>query len=123
MTGVAWVEDDDWGIEVPEPRGSVSYGVFAHEVAHQLLHRKNGSTPRWLEEIEAWEWSLATFARFDLPGIEKVEAKAAGSLAYAVGKALRRSTRKTALRREIWARVPDFALIDVRDVLNRKEWK
>jgi hypothetical protein len=67
-TGVAYTNADDWGIEAPRPRGALSFATFAHEVAHQVLHRRN-SKPRWLEEIEAWEWALAQFDRFDLPGV------------------------------------------------------
>jgi hypothetical protein len=96
-SGAAWTEDADWGIEVPEPRGPVSFGTFAHEVGHQMLHR-NGSAARWLEEIEAWEYALAQFDRFELPGRERTQADAAKCLRYAAAKAERRCAPSTAQR-------------------------
>jgi hypothetical protein len=90
--GTAYTKSDDWGIESPEPNGSVSFAVFAHEVGHQCLHRRN-STPRWQEEIEADEFALAQFERFDLAGIEQARAFAARCLAYSFSKAIRRSPR------------------------------
>lgn len=95
-TGAAWTRDADWGIEVPEPRGPISFGTFAHEVGHQMLHRGNGSTARWLEEIEAWEYALAQFDRFELPGRERAQADAAKCLRYAASKAERRCGPATA---------------------------
>lgn len=95
-SGSAWTSDADWGIEVPEPRGPISFGTFAHEVGHQLLHRQNGSTPRWLEEIEAWEYALDQFDRFELPGKERSQRDAAGALVYAAHKANRRCSPETA---------------------------
>lgn len=88
-TGTAYTASDDWGIETPRPRGQASFAVLAHEVGHQLLHRRN-SKQRWLEEVEAWEYALAQFDRFGLAGREKAEATAARCLDYAVTKALRR---------------------------------
>jgi hypothetical protein len=93
-TGTAYTTSDDWGIEVPRPRGPVSFAVFAHEVAHQLLHRSN-SKPRWLEEIEAWEFALDCFPRFELSGVERARRDAARSLRYAFLKAGRRAKPET----------------------------
>jgi hypothetical protein len=96
-TGTAYVEADDWGIETPHPRGPISFGVLAHEVGHQVLHRHN-SLPRWLEEIEAWEYALAQFERFGLDGEIAARLKAGRCLGYAIEKAARRHpTEKTAL--------------------------
>lgn len=89
-TGHAAIESDDWAIEVPEPRGPVSFGVFAHEVGHQLLHRGT-RRPRWQEEVEAEEFALQCFYRFELPGKERYERNVEKHLAYAFGKAIRRS--------------------------------
>ena len=77
-------------IEAPEPKGPISFAIFAHEIGHQVLHRDNGRTPRWKEEVEAWEFALKAVQRFDLPGYERVEARAARSIAYAFRKARRR---------------------------------
>lgn len=109
ISGIAYTESKDWGIEVPAPRGPVSFGVFAHEVAHQCLHRHN-STPRWLEEAEAWEWALEQFDRFDLPGAEKARERAGRSLRYAAHKATKRCTPETAQR--ILERMPWWVWLD-----------
>ena len=95
-TGTAYTQDDDWGIEVPRPRGPISFGVFAHEVGHQLMHRSN-SKPRWVEEVEAEEFALLAFARFSLDGSEKYERRAAEHLSYSFWKAVRRSERLLAV--------------------------
>lgn len=96
-TGVAFTREEDWGIEAPEPRGPVSFATFAHEIAHQVLHRRN-SAPRWLEEIEAWEYALAQFERFELRGVERARADAVKCLLYAARKASRRCSPETARR-------------------------
>lgn len=108
LTGVAYTHDDDWGIETPEPRGPGSFAVLAHEVGHQLMHRFN-SDPRWLEEIEAWEFAIAQFERFELPGLERVYPDAKRSIEYALSKAERRSTRPTELVPRMLARRPAWA--------------
>jgi hypothetical protein len=115
-TGVAFTTADDWGIEVPHPRGPISFATFAHEVGHQLLHRHN-STPRWLEEIEAWEFALSCFERFELSGVERARHDAAKSLVYAAVKALRNPRTSDETRRAlrsryawVWQTVPEQAL-------------
>jgi hypothetical protein len=83
----------DWGLEAPRPRGPVSFGVLAHEVAHHLLHlHGNGrsDTPRWMEEVEAEEWALAQFDRLGLPGRARYERSVVAHLAHTFGKAIRR---------------------------------
>lgn len=104
-TGTAYTRSADWGIEAPEPRGPISFAVFAHEVGHQLKHRGN-SAPRWLEELEAWEYALEQFERFGLDGREKVLRKAARCLAYAAHKTNRRCSPETACR--ILDRFPEW---------------
>ena len=105
-SGRAFTSSDDWGIEVPDPRGPVSFGVFAHEIGHQMLHRHNGKTPRWLEELEAWEYALDQFPRFGLKGRERAQSDAAKSLVYAAVKANRRCSPETAAA--ILDRFPDW---------------
>lgn len=77
-------------IEGPEPRGRVSFAVLAHEVGHKALHGR-GSKPRWLEEVEAWEFALAQFQRFRLgdPGVG-VRRRAERGIAHSFEMALRR---------------------------------
>lgn len=104
-TGTAYTKSADWGIEAPRPREPISFVVFAHEVGHQDMHRHN-SAPRWLEEIEAWEYALAQFDRFELDGRDKAEAQGAASLRYAAHKASLRCSAKTA--NAILDRMPDW---------------
>ena len=90
-SGVAYCQSADWGIEIPVPKGPVTFCVGAHEIGHQLKHRKNGKTPRWVEEVEAWEYALAQLDRFELPDkAERAMKHVVGHLDYAFGKALRR---------------------------------
>lgn len=88
-TGTAYTASDDWGIETPRPRGQASFAVLAHEVGHQLMHRRN-SAQRWLEEVEAWEYALDQFDRFNLGGRDRAVVTANRCLCYAVTKAIRR---------------------------------
>lgn len=104
-TGTAYTKSEDWGIEAPMPRGPISFATFAHEVGHQDLHRFN-SAPRWLEEVEAWEYALAQFERFGLDGIDKARADAARSIVWACVKASKRCSPASASR--ILARCPDW---------------
>jgi hypothetical protein len=121
-TGHARTTDPDWKIESPEPRGPVSWATLAHEVGHQMLHRKDtgrASGPRWLKELEAWEYAIEQFRRFDLPGFDQAVADAAACIEYSAGKALRRTRsadRRRDLARRIAARLPEWVwpALDVR---------
>lgn len=93
-TGTAYTSSKDWGIESPEPRGPISFAVFAHEVGHQMLHRHN-SAPRWLEELEAWEYAIDQFSRFQLDA-KGVRQKMVRSLRYAAEKASKRCSPESA---------------------------
>jgi len=125
MTGNAHTHSDEWWIEVPEPRGPISFGVFAHEVAHQLLHRGRARVA-WRNEIEAWEFALACFDKFGLAGVERSRADAARHLRYVAQKSSR--SAKPATARAILERYPewvwyvgldprDAVVLDVPDVL------
>jgi hypothetical protein len=95
LSGVAHTSAADWGIQSPPPTTALRFGIFAHEVAHQVLHRSS-SQPRWLEEIQAWEWSLDQFRRFDLAGAADAERRATEwSIPQAFRKALRRGVPVT----------------------------
>lgn len=107
-SGVAYTTSEDWGIEVPEPRGPVSFSTFAHEVGHQVLHRDN-SEPRWLEEVEAWEFALGQFDRFSLPGLDDARRDAAKALRYAARKTAKRCSPTTA--RAVLARYPEWVWV------------
>jgi hypothetical protein len=87
-TGCAYIDIPE--IEGPEPRGRVSFAVLAHEVGHKALAHGR-SKPRWQEEVEAWDYALAQFERFDLgPPGAGVERRARRGIAHSFGMALRR---------------------------------
>lgn len=88
LTGVAFCESPEWLIEAPEPTTALRFAVFAHEVGHQMLHR-GSRMPRWLEEVQAWEYSLDQFKRFELPEIEVAYTRARRSLTRSFTKAIR----------------------------------
>ena len=100
MSGTAYTKDENWRIEAPYPRGPISFGIFAHEVGHQMLHRIDRRY-RWLEELEAWEFSLSQFDRFVLPGKAAAMRRAAGSLRYAAWKTSRRASDATMEKLEL----------------------
>lgn len=89
-SGVAYTGADDWGVEIPIPKGPVTFCMAAHEIGHQLKHRGNGKTPRWVEEVEAWEYALAMLERFELPGRPRAVKRATRGVDYAFRKALKR---------------------------------
>lgn len=103
-SGVAYTGAKDWGIEAPVPKGPVTFCTFAHEVAHQLFHRKNGKTPRWIEEVEAWEYALASLKRFELPGHDRALRATVREIDYVFGKAVRRGVKLETIK----ARFPEW---------------
>ncbi len=103
LSGRAFCGSDDWGVEIPVPKGPVSFAIAAHEIGHQLKHRK-GQRPRWVEEVEAWEYALEQLARFELPGYNKVLRRATNSIDHAFHKAMRRGValEKIAAQCPVW---------------------
>lgn len=101
LRGTAYTKAEDWGIEVPRPTTAKRFAVFAHEVGHQMLHRSNGDTPRYVEEAEAWEYALAAFDEFGLPGKEDAVALATSAMRYAIAKAVRRKADPDVIRGRI----------------------
>src|SRR5262245_35434672 len=86
-------------IETPEARGPISFGTLAHEVGHVALnHSANGKVPRYVEEVEAWEFALRQMERFGLRGYERVYVDAAECVAYAFSKAIRRGVSAETIR-------------------------
>jgi len=85
----------DWRIVIPAVSSALRFGVFAHEVGHKMLHHDNGSYPRWLEEVEAWEYAGEQFVRFDLELPDAVLNRADNSIDYALAKAIRRGADPT----------------------------
>jgi hypothetical protein len=103
-TGVAYTQAEDWGICAPQPRGPASFGVFAHEVGHQMLHRE-GTRPRWEEEVEAAQYALDQFPRFGLPGADEYARSTVPGLAWAFEKSLRRAGDRAAMATRMRHRV------------------
>lgn len=90
-SGVAYTGADDWGVEIPVPKGPVTFCTAAHEIGHQIKHRRNGKTPRWVEEVEAWEYALEQMERFELPDkAGRAMIAATKQIDYSFGKAFRR---------------------------------
>ncbi len=124
-TGTAYTDAGDWGIEVPEPRGPVSFGTFAHEVGHQLLHRPDSGArrvPRWLEEVDAESFALECFDRFALRGRDRYEQNVTRHLYRSFFKALRAGASEAAIRAAApmwWARAEAWAASEGRRPLSR----
>ena len=116
LKGTAYTQSPDWKIVAPRPTSALRFGIFAHEVGHQMLHR-HGSKPRWQEEIEAWEYALAQFNRFGLPGANDVADRAIRNIQYAIGKALRRSKTPGKLALRMLTTCPQWHddIVEVRD--------
>lgn len=90
MSGVAYIEDRV--ISCPAPKSPLSFAIFAHEVGHIA----NGSIkPRWLEELKAWQFSIACFKKFGLSIPREVRQRMKYSLSFALAKALNRDMKRT----------------------------
>ncbi len=98
MSGVAWEVHYEDGrvvrlIEAPRPRGPMSTAIFLHEIGHHAIgfgvHR-----PRCLEELRAWEWAIAEMERQGVSVTDRVRARMAESLHYAVYKARKRGLKR-----------------------------
>ncbi|HZW08512.1 MAG TPA: hypothetical protein VFF69_01285 [Phycisphaerales bacterium] len=97
-TGVAWQVFYRDGttkrlIESPRPRGPVSAAVFLHEIGHHAIGFSRYK-PRCLEEYHAWRFSLEEMASWELAITDRVRARVAESLQYAIDKAMRRGLRE-----------------------------
>lgn len=91
----------DGTITAPRARGAISFATLAHEVGHVVLAHVGPARrrqPRYVEEVEAWEYALACFERFELDGYERAYVDAARCLAYAFSKAIRRGASLDAIR-------------------------
>jgi hypothetical protein len=97
-TSSSGVAMHDGTIEAPRPRGPISFGIFAHEVGHVVLHKDNGRYPRWREEVEAWEYALNQVERFGLNGYDRVYTRATRSIGRAFRKAMRAGVAPTTIQ-------------------------
>lgn len=98
MSGVAWqVAYTDGStarlIEAPRPRGPMSAAVFLHEIGHHAIGF-GAHKPRCLEELRAWQWSLAEMERRGLNVTDAVRRRMHESMEYAVYKALRSGLKR-----------------------------
>jgi hypothetical protein len=97
MSGCAWELRYRDGrrqrmLEAPYPKSPLSCSIFLHEVGHHAIGL--GSVrPRCLEELRAWEWSLAAMASRGLDIDDKVRTRVQRSMEYAVAKAARRGIK------------------------------
>jgi hypothetical protein len=98
MSGMAWevVYRDGTRtrlIESPRPKGPMSIAIFLHEVGHHAIGL-GAVSPRCLEELRAWQFSLAEMERLGLNITDSVRRRVDRSMRYAVAKAQRRGIRQ-----------------------------
>jgi len=97
-SGVAWQITYADGsisklIESPRPTGPVSAAIFLHEIGHHAIGFGVYS-PRCLEELEAWCFSLDQMEAWDVAITDRVRKRVHESLVYAVDKARRRGLKR-----------------------------
>ncbi|MEL6329289.1 MAG: hypothetical protein AAFR38_06475 [Planctomycetota bacterium] len=102
MSGVAW-EVRGVGadgamrvaryIEAPRPKGPMSAAVFLHEIGHHAIG-VGAVKPRCLEELRAWQFSLAAMEEHGLNVTDGVRKRVELSMRYAVDKAVRRGMKR-----------------------------
>jgi hypothetical protein len=90
-------------LESPYPKTPLSCSIFLHEVGHHAIGL-GAVRPRCLEELRAWEWSLAAMEARGLEIDERVRERFRRSMEYAVAKASRRKIRD--LPEELHAYLP-----------------
>lgn len=79
-------------LESPYPKSPLSCSIFLHEVGHHAIGL-GVVRPRCLEELKAWEWSIAAMEARGLEVDEKVRDRFRRSMEYAVAKASRRGIK------------------------------
>lgn len=97
MSGCAWERIYSDGrrlrmLESPYPKSPLSCAIFLHEVGHHAIGL-GAVRPRCLEELRAWQWSIAAMEERGLEVDEKVRDRMRRSMEYAVAKAARRGIR------------------------------
>jgi hypothetical protein len=89
LSGIAFIEDKV--ISAPRPNQPLKFAIFAHEVGHIV----NGHiSPRWLEELSAWEFSIEQFKIFNFRIPKQVKSRMNYSLSFALAKALNRNMKQ-----------------------------
>ncbi len=79
-------------LESPYPKSPLSCSIFLHEVGHHAIGL-GVVRPRCLEELRAWQWSLAAMEERGLEIDDRVRDRFRRSMEYAVAKAARRGIR------------------------------
>ncbi len=97
MSGCAWENRYADGrrvrmLESPYPKSPLSCSIFLHEVGHHAIGL-GAVKPRCLEELRAWQWSLAAMEARGIEIDERVRERFRRSMEYAVAKAARRGIR------------------------------
>jgi hypothetical protein len=98
MSGCAWELRYADGriqrmLESPYPKSPLSCAIFLHEVGHHAIGL-GVVRPRSLEELRAWQWSLAAMEARGLPIDDRTRHRMRRSMEYAVAKSLRRGVRE-----------------------------
>jgi hypothetical protein len=111
MSGCAWELRYRDGrvqrmLESPYPKSPLSCAIFLHEVGHHAIGL-GAVRPRCLEELRAWEWSLAAMEARGLEIDGRTRTRFRRSMEYAVAKAARRGISR--LPEELVAFLPGRA--------------
>lgn len=98
MSGCAWELRYADGstrrmLEAPYPKSPISCAIFLHEVGHHAIGL-GAVRPRSLEELRAWQWSLAAMEERGLAIDERTRERFRRSMEYAVAKSIRRGVRE-----------------------------
>jgi hypothetical protein len=79
-------------LESPYPKSPISCAIFLHEVGHHAIGL-GAVRPRCLEELRAWQWSLAAMEARGLAIDDRTRVRFRRSMEYAVAKSLRRGAK------------------------------
>ena len=91
MAGAAWYETKE--IACPMPRTAKSFEIFAHEVGH-ILANPDRKAPSWKRELQASEYALEQFERFNLKLPRETKKHIYWYITYSVCQALNRGMKK-----------------------------
>ncbi|MBL9149825.1 MAG: hypothetical protein JNM94_14130 [Phycisphaerae bacterium] len=79
-------------LESPYPKSPISCAIFLHEVGHHAIGL-GVVRPRCLEELRAWQWSLAAMEARGLAIDDRTRVRFRRSMEYAVAKSMRRGAK------------------------------
>lgn len=97
-------------IESPYPTTPLRMAIFLHEVGHHAIglgvHR-----PRCVEELRAWEWSIAAMRAFGLRTDGTVLRRFRRTMRYEVWRSMKRGMRR--LPKDVEPFAPPFEVVGV----------